>query len=420
MPRRLHPVRSVVRRLGTIVPRDPAAQVALLGLAYAGAYVAATLLLAAPAGVGRVLLAELFLFLPGLAAALCAARAARLSREAERSFWLLLCAAAAANAASHALFAAQHAWRPRAGALLTAAHLGYYGYLVLLTVSLLVRPERPRTLQQVHRATLESLMAVVLGYFLVLYVAVLPQSAAQRPWYVVMMAQEALPLACALLAARTPHAPYRRIYGILAAGLGLGALAAAYPNWLHVQGGERVYSAWDAARVVPLLAVAAAARLAPAAGWLRAPWVLREDAPRALPALAVAVPPLLDLVYRAVGGGTARLAGQRTWLALTTAAVLSLLAAARLRRDATLPPPHLAEADEARVALGEPNAFLQFASGVAHELNNPLTAVSGWAELALHGGGEPGPLKDLVQSTRAAAEVVQQLQRMTRAAGEAS
>ncbi len=398
---------------------DPATRVAVLGVAYAAVYAAATLLLPPPPGLWRALAAGLFLFLPALAAALGAARAARVSREGERAFWTLLTMAAAASASGPLLFAVHDAWWP-APALRTAAHMGYYGWIVLLAVSLLVRPERPRTLQQARWASFEWLMAVALGCFLVLYLAVLPGAAEQQPWYVVPMGQEMLPAAWAVaLAARSRHTPFHRVYRVLAGGLALGALGSVYPNWLYARGDYQPYSPWDAFWAVPLIAVAAAARLAPAAGWFRAPWVPGRSAPRPIIALAVAAPPLLDLVARAFAAAPARLAAQRTELALCTAAALAVLAAARVRGAVPQPPPGpTADADEARIALGEPNPYLQFTSGVAHELNNPLTAVSGWAELSLHGGADSESLRGLVSATRAAAEVVQELQRASRGVGK--
>jgi signal transduction histidine kinase len=300
------------------------------------------------------------------------------------------------------------------------AHLGYYAYVVLLTVALMTRPERPRTLRQARAASIEWLIAFVLGYFLVLYFVMLPGGTAQRPWFIVMVAQEAFPAVGALwLASRAAGSPFRRVYRILAAGFTLGALGSAYPNWLYTTGEHQVYSPWDIAWVLPVMAVAVAARTAPASGWLRAPWPSAPiDTAPPLAAAAAAVPPLVDLLARAAGSTPAALAGPRTWLALGATALLAALAAVRARQATGEGPRASTDADEARTALGEPDEYLQFASGVAHELNNPLTAVSGWAELALHAGGDPAPLNELMDATRKGAEAVLELQRTTRSAGE--
>jgi signal transduction histidine kinase len=216
------------------------------------------------------------------------------------------------------------------------------------------------------------------------------------------------------LARRAGQTPFGRGYQMLAAGLVAGALGSIYPNWLYTRGGYQVYSAWEAFWVLPLVGVAAAARLAPATGWLRAPWVAAPTAPSALIALAVATPPLVDLAARLLVGAPARLAAQRTELALIAAAAMAVVGALRIRGGASAPAPPAGDADEARLALGEPHPYLQFTTGVAHELNNPLTAVSGWAELSLRDGEDQRPLRDLLSATRTAAEAVQQLQRAAR------
>lgn len=399
-------------------PEAKARRILVGGAAYAAAYALATVLLPAPRGPWSVAAADLFLFLPAAAAAACAARAARVAREGERTFWSLLAAASGSSAGGQVLFAVQGILWPLPE-LRTAAHLCYYGWVVLLAVSLLVRPERPRSLQQARWAALEWSIALVIGYFLVLHLAVLPAAARQQPWYGVLLAQEMLPAAGVLaLWQRTEPGPFRRVYAIMAATLIAAALGSAYPDWLYTRGEYQVYSPWEAFWVLPLVGVAAAAQLAPAAGWLRAPWTVARPAPRPLVALAVAVPPLVDLLARAFGAAPARLLAQRTDLALATAAMLALLVSLRVRGALPERPLPAADADEARLALGEPNPYLQFTSGLAHELNNPLTAVSGWAELSLHAGRDEEPLRELLAATRAAAEVVQHLQRATRAAGK--
>jgi hypothetical protein len=248
-------------------------QTAWGGVAWCGAYLLAIFALPAPGGVDRVLRADVFLLVPALFATAAAWTAARAARGGERAFWLLLGAATAANSASQVLFAAHEAWRPDAVALRMLAHLGYYAYVVLLTVALMARPERPRTLRRARAASIEWLIAFVLGYFLILYFVMLPDGAAQRPWYLVLVAQEAFPALGALwLAAHAAASPFRRVYRILAVGFTLGALCSAYPNWLYTRGQYQVYSPWDIAWLLPVLAVAVAARTAPASGWLRAPW----------------------------------------------------------------------------------------------------------------------------------------------------
>lgn len=415
MPAPVQPARSA----GAMIALEAKPRrVLAAGVAYAVLYSMATLLLPRPADPWPVLLADGFLFLPGAVAALCAARAARRTRDAERAFWWLLAGGAASSACAQLLFALHDVAWP-VSALRLAAHLGYYGWVVLLVVALFVRPEQPRSLQEARWAALEWAMALVLGYFLVLHMAILPAAARQQPWYGVLLAQEVLPAAGALLlATRGGAGSFQRVYAVMAACLVTSAVGALYPDWLYTQGRYELYSPWEAFWILPMVGVAASAQLAPAAGWLRAPWSAVRTAPRPLVALAVAIPPLVDLLARALGAAPPRLAAQRTDVALAASAVLALLVATRVRGSVAERPLPAADADEARLALGEPNPYLQFTSGLAHELNNPLTAVSGWAELALHAGGDERPLRELLAATRSAADVVQQLQRATRGAGD--
>lgn len=396
----------------------PAAKTALAGAGLAGLYALATLFVPLPGVAWRVAAACAAFLAAGGAAVFYALQAARLSREGERAFWMLVAGAAGARALSHVLLAAQEAWWLHGG-LLASGQAAYYAALVLFVVALLVRADRPRTVQQARGAELEWLMVVVLGCFAVLYLAVLPEGGAAPLPLPVMVGRELLPLAwAALLAFGEGGQAFRRVYGALAVSAGLGVLGSAGSGWLSTQGAYQPYCPWEAVWLLPVLGLGAAARLAPAAAWVRAPWVSGVRAPHPALALAMAAPLLMDLAFRLLAPSPPPLALERTLLAFAATAALTVLAAVRVKRWTVLPPP-ASEADEARLALGEPNPYLQFATGLAHELNNPLTALSGWAELAQHGrDADAQPLRELMSATRAAAEVVQQLQRATRSAGE--
>jgi signal transduction histidine kinase len=77
-----------------------------------------------------------------------------------------------------------------------------------------------------------------------------------------------------------------------------------------------------------------------------------------------------------------------------------------------LQPGELADGPAARAAR---TAHLAFASGVAHELNNPLMAVAGWAEVVQHRGEAHPSVGRLLDSARAAADAVGRLQRVVQA-----
>src|SRR6185503_401431 len=63
---------------------------------------------------------------------------------------------------------------------------------------------------------------------------------------------------------------------------------------------------------------------------------------------------------------------------------------------------------------------VHFATGIAHELNNPLMAVGGWAELALRKSEPRESLEALLAATQRAAQSVRRLQQLGRAAEPAS
>jgi signal transduction histidine kinase len=217
-------------------------------------------------------------------------------------------------------------------------------------------------------AVLEWVMAAVGGYFLVMYFAVLPRSDARYAWFLVTI-QEALP----------------------------------------------GYNPWNVAWILLFFSIAAAALGPTGEVWVRPSWSEAGDRRRArLAVLALAVPPLIDLACRAAGGQPA-LAAPRTDLTLACFSTLSLLVALRVRQAAR---PAAArerpEPVEAGGAHAEPSDYLEFASGVAHELNNPLMAVAGWAELARRRGAPEPPLQALGEATAAAAAAVARLQQLVR------
>jgi His Kinase A (phospho-acceptor) domain len=392
-------------------------KVCAAGLAYGLAYLVAVTLLPRPASaLVRIALGHLFLFIPAAAAAIGAARAAGPVRGSERTFWLLLSTATGSYAAAQVLFALHEGVFPESGGVRAAAHLGYYTCIVFLLVALLVRPDRPRGRREARSAVVEWVMAAVAGYFLVIYFAIIPSSEPRYPWFLVVTAQEALPGLWALvLALRVKDPPFRRIYRLLALGLCSGAVSSVWPTWLYSQGRYHVYQPWDLAWMLPFLPITVAALAPGSPGWVGSSWSPAGERRRArLAVLVLAAPPLIDIACR-VAGLQPALAGQRTELTLACCSILSLLVALRVRQAARpSPAPDRSAPHDARVGLGETSAYLRFASGVAHELNNPLMAVAGWAELAQR-RGEPEPaLERVVEATATAAAAVARLQQLVR------
>jgi signal transduction histidine kinase len=390
-----------------------AGKLLMAGAVYVLVYLFAVTLLPRPSSaLVRVGLGHLFLFLPAVVATVAAGRAARRARGSERGFWVLLAGASASYAAAEVLFALDHGVMAGTVGLRSAARLGYYTCMVLLTVALVVRPDRPRA--QVRSAALEWVMAAVGGYFLVIYFAILPRSDARYPWFLIVIAQEALPGLWALvLALRVREPPFHRVYRWLAVGLCGGAILSVRPTWLYSQGLYQVYNPWDVAWMLPFFPIAVAAVGSRGTVWGRASGSAAGDRRRArLAVFVLAVPPLIDLACRAAGLQP-ELAGQRTDLTLACCSTLALLVALRVRETARPPASRsLADPADARRAYGEPSEYLQLASGVAHELNNPLMAVAGWAELSLRKGGPAPPLLSLIEATAKAAATVGRLQQL--------
>jgi signal transduction histidine kinase len=380
------------------------------GTAYVVLYLVATTLLPAPEGLPqRILLASLFFLLPSAAAGLAALQAAGESRGAERAFWGLLSAACFAQASNVVAYALYQVAFPDARALFLLAHLGYHTQLILATVALFVRPDRPLGPGGVRAAALEWVAAAVAGYFLIFYFLLLPTSVGSYPWFLVYTLEEMAPaLVAARLALRVKQEPFRSVYRLLAVGFGGGALAGIVSGWVHARD---FYVPTNVAWILAFVPLLAATRAPRGAVWVRSPEAPATGRRRSrLAALAVAAPPLLDMLVRG-SGFQAPLADARSQLALGCSAVLSILVALRVGANFS---PAAAPAPPA----GDASELLQLASGAAHEINNPLMAVTGWAELGLRRGGPTEKIDELLSAVRAASHAVSRLQRLARSERE--
>ena len=319
------------------------------------------------------------LLVPAAVAALMAWRAARDTNFWERSFWRLLAAASAARGLSVALSAL-----PSLSAVL-AARFAADTQAVLSLVALLVRPDHPRDAGERRAASLEWLMAGVAGYFIASSFGVATIESRRA-------LSEAVPALVAAALASRMRQPFRRLYAILTLGLGASAALSLWPSW-------RVLS-W----ILPLLAVAVAAELSRQQDWVRPPW---EGSPRRaawLAPLAIALPPLVELATLT----SERRDPDSTVLALASTLLLFALAAIRIH-PRVIALPSQPTPDEPASAADS----LEFASRVAHELNNPLMAVAGLAELALKKATSEAPLRRLIADTSTAAGIVTRLHQIT-------
>jgi signal transduction histidine kinase len=331
-----------------------------------------------------MLIVATLVLVPSTAASLLAWRAARDTNFWERSFWRLLAAASAAQGLAGALSVLGGS--PASG---LAPGIACAAAVVLSVVALLVRPDRPRDAEERRAATLEWLMAVVAGSFLVFFFGVAPL-ADRRSWW------EAVPALVALALAFRVRQPFGRIYALLALGFGTSAVLSLWPLWR------------DFAWALPPLGVIAAAQLSRQQDWVRP---ARQATPRRsnwLAGVAVMLPPLVHLGTRAAGRGDE--VDARSLLTLGSTLLLMVLSAMRIHPRLIVLPAAEARAGDEPVSAAD---SLEFASRVAHELNNPLMAVGGLAELALKKGAPEAPLRRLIDETSAAAEIVTRLHQIT-------
>jgi signal transduction histidine kinase len=383
---------------------------------YVALYLALTGMVPAPSSSeARMLMGHLYLLLPTLAAIFATAQAARRSLGAERAFWSLLSAAAAAQLVAEAAFLLHAMAFPQRASLLGLGHAGHYTFTVFVALSVLVSPHRPLSAGRLRAATVEWAMAAMAAYFLIFYFVAVPLSEASYPWFWIFTLQQVvLAAGFVALAVAVKAAPFSAVYRILAVGLGAAAIAGVLPNWRDAAGGYDSYSPAHVDWILTLVAIAAAACVDRGPAWVPG----REDAEPTVRrgwvmAATVVLPLAVDFVTRLLGAHPA-LAAQRTLVALAATGVLLVLTALRVRR----PPPGVAEAAEAAAPPSAEGSshYVHFATGVAHEMNNPLMAVGGWAELALRKTQPRESLESLLAATRRATQAVQRLQQLGRAA----
>lgn len=388
-------------------------RVVAAGVTYVLAYVCLTLVAPAPSPTTRPLIALPLIAVPAVVALALSIRATRASHGGERTFWRLFSLASAAHLLSQASFLMQGLRGPETPLPIVVGHLGYYGFAVLSLVALLVRPHRPRTSRVATTAAVEWIMALAGFYFLLFYFVMVP-AGGRRAGLAVFSLQEALPAAAAVaLALNTRDPLFRSVYRALAGGFGGALVLNTLVDWLGPRGSVAwIFAPRDVAWMFPFIGIAAAATCP------RGPfWAGVTHAPGRgrgwLAASALVVPPLLDLSARAIGWQP-ELAAERSQATLVSVVLMCLLLAWRLRAAPAegLAPGELTDGPAARAAR---TAHLAFASGVAHELNNPLMAVAGWAEVVQHRGEAHPSVGRLLEAARAAAEAVGRLQKVVQA-----
>jgi len=378
---------------------------------YVTLFLGAASLLAAPDSAGnRLLLSELSLLVPALAALFATVRAARGSLGSERAFWSILAGAAAAQTAAVAAFLLQGTGLAPRPALLGLGHLGHYTFSVLLAVSVLVCPHRPLGVGRLRAAILEWTMVAVVVYFLIFYFVTIPLEETASSWsWIFTLEQGAIAAGFGVLAFTVRQPPFAAVYRILAAGLAAGAAAGSIEFARAAPGPQGSVGSIHWVVILLALATAATVERGPA-------WALGRDEAEAtsrrgwlMPA-AVMTPLLVDLAARLAQGYPAAIAEVRFEIALAATGILLSLTAIRVRGASA------ARFREAPTSTAGSSEYVHFATGIAHELNNPLMAVGGWAELALRKSEPRESLEALLAATQRAAQSVRRLQQLGRAA----
>ena len=378
--------------------------------------VAASLLHAPDSAGNRLLLSQFSLLAPALAALFATTRAARGSVGGERAFWSLLAGAAAAQVTAVAAFLLQGTDIAHRPALLGLGHLGHYTFSVLVAVSVIVCPHRPVPAGRLRAAILEWTMAAVVVYFLIFYFVTIPLDETASSWsWIFTLEMGAIAAGFGLLAFTVRQPPFATVYRILAAGLAAGAVAGFIETVRTAAGSHDSVGSVHWVLILLALASAATAERGPAGVPGRDDADITSHRGWWTPAV-VLLPLLVDLGSRVVQEYPAALAEARLEMALAATGILLVLTAIRVRGTSAVrfgdggAPPSTSGSSE----------YVHFATGIAHELNNPLMAVGGWAELALRKSEPRESLEALLAATQRAAQSVRRLQQLGRAAEPAT
>ncbi|HVQ31513.1 MAG TPA: hypothetical protein VMV21_18090 [Vicinamibacteria bacterium] len=386
----------------SVAPARPALLAALIHTAL---LVSAITLLPRPQSAPRgILLSALWLAPPALLAFAASVRKARSAQGSERVFWAFLASTCGLYAGAVGLFLWRGLGSEGAGLAKVLGLAAYHGWFALLLVGLLVPLDRPAASGEVRKAALEWLLIAMGMAFLVAYFALLPTQSS--PWlgFVLYTAEELLPAILMLRSAWLTGEPHRSVFRILAIAFGAAALIDFRGNWLYVTGRYEPYTLLTLAWTLPVWGVVVAARVRTTASWLVQPSRARGLLRTRYAAIAVAIPPLVELGARAL-----RLPGEgnaRSLLALAASAILAMLVALRLRPPES---PSAAPLPDPMDHDGLPE-LRRLATGTAHEINNPLMAAVVAAELAVARGGEEAPLRALQDAVHGAATAVRRFQ----------
>jgi signal transduction histidine kinase/CheY-like chemotaxis protein len=273
----------------------------------------------------------------------------------------------------------------------------FFASSIPLFAALYGRPERDRPRWLFDIVLLDIVLIALFSAFVYIYfVVTIAVSDGREDLYhdnltQVLNARNLLLAAWAAYVGRTSNpGPWRRMLGVYAAGLGTAFLGGIIYDVVEARGGYFPGAVWDITFMAPYILMLVAAAIA-CDEKLFEP---EEEAPplSRLPvvsliaiALLVAIP-VIDEVSRRLLDVSAATESLRTRVALAMMIPFGIVVVVRefLSRQALIHAGQdLATAKEQLVQKEKLAAVGQLVSGVAHELNNPLQGVLGYAELML-------------------------------------
>ena len=367
-------------------------KVGLAGAAFLFLYAAASV----ATGQQRIALGDLAQLIPPLAYAGFTIWLARQTRSQVRVFWNLNAIHAVTWAIGQVVLTYYDLFRGGVPTISPTDPL-FFVSSIPLAAALYGRPERDRPRWLFDIVLLDLVLIALFSAFVYIYFVVsIAVTDGREDLYKDNLTQllNARNLLLALWATyvwwTSSSTPWRRMLGVYATGLALTFLGGLVYGAVEARGTYAPGALWDIVFMAPFVAMLLAAAVA----YDEKLFEPEVDAPALskLPvvsliaiALLVAIP-VIDLIARRFLEVSAATEGLRIRLALAMLIPFGLVVVAReflSRRALIRAGQDLASAREQLVQKEKLAAVGQLVSGVAHELNNPLQGVLGYAELML-------------------------------------
>ena len=318
------------------------------------------------------------------------------SRGQVRTFWNLNAIYGVMWAIGQAVWTYLDLWRGGVGTISPTDPL-FFVSSIPLAAALYAQPERDRPRWIVDIVLLDlTLIALFSAFVYIYFIVTIVVTDGREDLYndnfrQLMNARNLLLAAWAAWVWRTASSPsWRRVLGILAAALAFIFLGGVVNDVVEMAGNTGSGSLWDIVYMVPFVVMLIAAATAhdlrlfdPAE---RAPAMARLPVVSMIAITLLVAIPMIDVVARQfleVSGATESLRTRVIVLTMIPFGIVVVIREWLSRRALIRSGQDLAETREQLVQKEKLAAVGQLVSGVAHELNNPLQGVLGYAELML-------------------------------------